>query len=540
MQSTTWIRDRVVRWGSDALLAGCGGAFGIGLLAGPGRFGIACLALTAAFGWMRRPAARPGFARATARAILFAIAAGVAASPWLPDALEGLGIGRDDALLGWGIAVAWAAVPHLAPIVLLVHTTRRLPFSLALAAVAGGTVLWEGLWLRLPGAVPLTLLGGPAIEVSGLAQCAAAFDATIVSGALAALALSITALPQREPAACAVLAAVVVAAAIGTEWSVAWDRLRGANGATADPALQVLAIQPDLPRTERFRPALQATLAQRVVAFTRRALAERALVPDATPTTSPWVVWPENLFIDFPSTPRRARSRAMRTAQDLGVPLLLGITERKPLPSVADHPFVNAVLAIPQADAAPAVTIKARAVPIVEAALGPIGHVVTRRIEGADSWVRVSEGREIAPADPESPFVIGLCFEILFPWIVEARRPDAARLITNLADDSWTNDPRATRQLTQLARYRAIEARLPLLRVAHGGRTAFFDAYGRERARLPLDQWGALSLALPARRRPDLLDRASVLVPPLLAGLVVSRLASRRRSARRAARGRRA
>ena len=78
----------------------------------------------------------------------------------------------------------------------------------------------------------------------------------------------------------------------------------------------------------------------------------------------------------------------MRAAQDLGVPLLLGITERKPLPSVADHPFVNAVLAIPHADAAPAVTTKARAVPIVEAALGPIGHVVARRIEGADSWVR--------------------------------------------------------------------------------------------------------------------------------------------------------
>jgi apolipoprotein N-acyltransferase len=116
-----------------------------------------------------------------------------------------------------------------------------------------------------------------------------------------------------------------------------------------------------------------------------------------------------------------------------------------------------------------------------------------------------------------------LCYEVLFPGIVAARRTPDSVAILNLADDSWAEGRAATEQLTAYAAFRAIEQRLPLVRVAHGGLSVVVDAFGVTRERLPLDTWAHTTLRTSARPPPSAQERIGIALLPLLgAGLALA------------------
>ena len=117
-------------------------------------------------------------------------------------------------------------------------------------------------------------------------------------------------------------------------------------------------------------------------------------------------------------------------------------------------------------------------------------------------------------SDPDDPlsdldrptlFAPALCFEVLFPRLVATRTDETTVFISNPSDDSWVATPTATHQLARYASFRAVESHLPLVRVAHGGLTIWYDRFGRERESLPLDQYGSLLVPIPltASTEPD-------------------------------------
>ena len=84
-----------------------------------------------------------------------------------------------------------------------------------------------------------------------------------------------------------------------------------------------------------------------------------------------------------------------------------------------------------------------------------------------------------------------ICYEAIFPHFVaeHAEGKDFLLVVTN---DAWFDGTLAPYQHDAMARIRAVEQRLPLLRVANTGMTSYVDAYGRRVARSQMHQKGVV------------------------------------------------
>ena len=89
-----------------------------------------------------------------------------------------------------------------------------------------------------------------------------------------------------------------------------------------------------------------------------------------------------------------------------------------------------------------------------------------------------------------------ICYEAVFPQDIRtaASRPGWLLQITN---DAWFGTLTGPFQHAALARLRAVEFGLPLVRAANTGVTAVYDARGRVVATLPFGTEGALDAVLP-------------------------------------------
>ena len=93
-----------------------------------------------------------------------------------------------------------------------------------------------------------------------------------------------------------------------------------------------------------------------------------------------------------------------------------------------------------------------------------------------------------------------ICYEVIFPQEVTGEpRPS---WLVNLTDDSWFGPNSGPMQHLLIARVRAIEEGLPIVRAANSGISAVIDGYGRVRARLDLGLRGIIDNDLPVALPP--------------------------------------
>jgi apolipoprotein N-acyltransferase len=78
----------------------------------------------------------------------------------------------------------------------------------------------------------------------------------------------------------------------------------------------------------------------------------------------------------------------------------------------------------------------------------------------------------------------------------------------NVTNDAWYGRSSGPYQHFAIARTRAVEEGLPLVRVANNGISAVVDAAGRVLARTRLDAVGNVDAALPSRAAPTPYGRA--------------------------------
>lgn len=123
------------------------------------------------------------------------------------------------------------------------------------------------------------------------------------------------------------------------------------------------------------------------------------------------------------------------------------------------------------------------------------------------------------PAAPPARALI--CYEAIFPAETRASSEGAGWLL-NVTNDAWFGTSAGPYQHFALARARAVELGLPLVRVAGTGISAVVDAHGRVLGRIPLHHKGFLDAALPrALARPTIYARFGDAVFLGLLGLIV-------------------
>lgn len=94
------------------------------------------------------------------------------------------------------------------------------------------------------------------------------------------------------------------------------------------------------------------------------------------------------------------------------------------------------------------------------------------------------------------PLGVLVCYEVIFPEISRETVRRGAEVLMNMTNDAWYGDTGGPYQHLEIARWRAIEFRVPLVRAANTGVSALFDATGTRCEELALNSEGVLPCAV--------------------------------------------
>jgi len=400
----------------------------------------------------------------------------------------------------WACGVPWALLG------LVVGRARRLPVSATIITASAALFVIDAARSHLPGTLPWVLLGHTQWNTVGVAQVAVVGGVPLLSALLAALNMGIASLvTARDPTEVSAAARWSLGLAIGYA-ALAVGGVPVATAARSQPEppavppLEILLVQPNLAPGERWAPPAQRTNLEILVEQTRTALALHARAPDL-------IAWPET-SLHSPVDRDEALGRELLTKVDaLGTPVVLGVV-RAALASSSPEIYRNSVLWIAPGRGIVDEFDKTRAVPLVESA----GTHRLASLLGLETQNRFAEeGSVQRPIRDEAELAVVFCNESLFPGLLSARRGPETLAILNLANDSWFLTETPSMQQLALSSFRAIEQRLPLLRVAHGGISAVVDPYGRVEARLPFATTGTLWTEVAVEPSVSLAERGALL-----------------------------
>jgi apolipoprotein N-acyltransferase len=465
-------------------------------------FDLGFLATIALVPWLFRTR-RASPAGALAWGLLFGVMVSIGGANWIFDALAAEGSNGLRRIMAAVLIAIWAKGLLFAGAGWVVVRLRSRSPAIAIlipSLVFGLGEFWiaESAW-----GLPLLLLGHSQISVPGVAQLAVAIGVPGISAMLFALNL-------------ALVSAIIVgqggrrlAFVLGSTWLIAMVAgLPLARVLSPEPRAetrQLLIIQPDICRHDRWELAHQEALLERIAAQTTRAIAESPQPPDA-------ILWPESL-LTLPIEPDDRRGRRLQQHVDeWGVPVVLGLVRRAP--GAGPDRYLNSVVWWSPILGPVDVQDKVRAIPVVESSRRFWGQeILDWAIANAADGPRVVEAMRAEPLTGAFTVSPALCYEILFPSLVADRRDDESVAIVNLADDSWVEGEVLDQQLIAAAAFRAIEQRLTMIRVSHGGASIAIDRFGREIASLPPNRVGQLTIEVAATPRPSTVEKGASLLP---------------------------
>jgi apolipoprotein N-acyltransferase len=343
----------------------------------------------------------------------------------------------------------------------------------ALADVARGTLLtgfpWNPFGYLWSGTEALSQ-GAALLGVFGLGVL------VLLSGLMPALAAG-----ARRPMAVLLLAGAIPAAVFagGTLRLAGAPDLAAAQADPANPGLRV--VQPNIPQAEKWPSRYRARN------FQLHAELSREDRPD-------WVravLWPETAAAFLIEQETDYRTAAGAFAAPPGGYLITGAPRRPDRQTL--H---NSIVAVDPSGTIRFRYDKAHLVPFGEyVPLGrymPFGKVTVGAIDYSPGPGPQTVALPGLP--PVSPLI---CYEVIFPAKVTAEDGPRPAWILNATNDAWYGATAGPHQHLQHARMRAVEQGLPLVRPASTGISAVFDSYGREIARIPLNESGYVDFRLP-------------------------------------------
>ncbi len=249
-------------------------------------------------------------------------------------------------------------------------------------------------------------------------------------------------------------------------------------------ALRVALIQGNIDQSAKWDPSFQHETLE-----IYRKLSEAA-VQESSPDL---LIWPETaapFFYGLEETPTRMLHDI---AASLNVPMVLGIpwvipdgsTARLQNRAVLFHPTEGIVAAY----------AKRHLVPFGEyVPLKRLLFFVEKLVAAAGDFVPGTKPAVFPFRDASIGVLI--CYEAIFPELARDEVRHGARFLVNLTNDAWFGRTAAPFQHMEIARWRSVECRVPLLRCANTGISAVFDPSGRTLTSLPLDVAGTAGAAI--------------------------------------------
>ena len=381
-------------------------------------------------------------------------------------------------LLGlfWGAAFLLAAVACRHPVARLLMAAALL----ALAEYARGFVLTGFPW-NTPG---LTFATGDA----GFG--AAAWLGPWGLNAAALLLALVPALLLCRARALSVAALVPVLLALG----LGYQHAGRPEADSAAAGMTVRLVQPNVPQEEKWLYEKRRDHLDRLVDFSRR---PSAVAVDMT-------VWPESAFAGMLEQELDLLSEVARAASSGGGRVLTGsLRIEEPEGLDAKPRFYNSMVLldpegrpvgqydkrhlVPFGEYAPL----RRYIPFVDAIAGPYDFSPGARPEALILERR--DGRRVRML----PLI---CYEVIFPDAVRrALEETGADIVVTVTNDDWFGDSTGPRQHLAMARMRAAELGVPMVRVANTGISAAIDGYGRVTNRIELGTAGIADAAVGGR-----------------------------------------
>ncbi len=259
------------------------------------------------------------------------------------------------------------------------------------------------------------------------------------------------------------------------------------------PGITIRLVQPSIPETLKNDPVAGVANLRRLLDLS----GEPTQVPLAA------VVWPEAAAPPFLERDDELR-RTLALAMPSGALLMTGDVRTDVAPAKPTHIW-NSLLVIGPGGDVIATYDKAHLVPFGEYV--PLRHFLPIRkiTPGAMDFSAGPGPRTISLPDlpPVAPLV---CYEAIFPGAVVDPAKRAGWML-NITNDAWYGVTSGPFQHFAIARVRAVEEGLPLLRDANNGITGAFDPYGRVLNRLDLDAIGVIDVPLPAALPPTIYSR---------------------------------
>jgi apolipoprotein N-acyltransferase len=358
----------------------------------------------------------------------------------------------------FAFAVAWTVAEWVRG-----HAFTGLPWNLIGYAWSGG----------FPGAIVM-LQSVAAIGIYGLSfltVLAASLPALLGTASLYPLSLA-----RRFAPVIAAGLLIIVPSLLGA--------LRLAATPTVETGYFLRIVQPSIPQTMKWEP----TAAQRNF----RLLLDLSSAPESRKLAA--VVWPEAATPFLLGRDAYHRHEIAAVAADRGY-VITGAVRTNPPPGPVVQVW-NSIEAVDGKDEIVARYDKAHLVPFGE--YMPLRDVLPlRKITPGSLDYSAGPGPRTIELPGLPPFAPLICYEIIFPGAIVDEH-DRPAWILNVTNDAWYGRTSGPYQHFAIARTRAVEEGLPLVRVANNGISGIVDPAGRVVARIDLDTVGYADLPLPA------------------------------------------
>lgn len=438
---------------------------------------------------------------------------------WVSNALL-----TDAAQFGWLVPFAVLGLPAAVALFpaagAVVAKLLWVPGPLRVLALAAGWSAGEAMRGHWFTGFPWNLVGYTWTWSAPVLQTASVIGVYGLSFATAFVAASLAALAEpgaarRHPRA--VWAPALATGLVLVAGAAGWARLQDAPVESV-PGVLLRVVQANIAQPDKWDP-------DRIESNLRLHLDLSARL-GAAPVTH--VVWPETAATFFLDVQPEALARLSGIVPPGGV-LLTGAPRAALGADGTISQIWNSIRAVDDTGAIVATYDKAHLVPFGE-------YVPFRRFLGAVGLGTIVPGNvdysagpgprtmALPGLPPVSPLV---CYEAIFPGGVVDREARPGWLL-NATNDGWYGRSAGPYQHFEMARVRAVEQGLPLVRAANTGISGVIDSWGRVRARLALGETGVVDAPLPLALPPTLYSRYGFAIPATLlfagfAGLIAAR-----------------